>query len=88
MAHNSRAVPFVLTLLLAAPVLAGELHTVQRVIDGDTVVMASGERVRLIGVNAPERRKPLGPMATQCLKDILGGQRIRLEVGVEPVGQD
>ncbi len=46
--------------------------------------------MRLIGVNAPEvhhptrGQEPFGPEATQCLKDILGGQRVRLEVGVEP----
>lgn len=38
----------------------------------------------MIGVNAPERKEWLGSMATKCLKDILGGQRVRLEVGVEP----
>lgn len=57
---------------------------VAQVIDGDTIRLASGERVRLIGVNSPERKERLGSMATQCLKDILGGQRVRLEVGVEP----
>ncbi len=57
---------------------------VAQVIDGDTIRLTSGERVRLIGVNAPERKEWLGSMATKCLKDILGGQRVRLEVGVEP----
>lgn len=61
-----------------------------KVIDGDTIRLASGERVRLIGVNAPEThhpripKEPYGDEATQCLKDILGGQRVRLEVGVDP----
>jgi len=61
-----------------------------KVIDGDTIRLASGERVRLIGVNSPEvhhptrGQEPFGPEATQCLIGILGGQRVRLEVGVEP----
>jgi len=55
-----------------------------QIIDGDTLRLVSRERVRLIGVNAPELKEKLGPMAAQCLKDILGGQRVRLEVGVEP----
>ena len=44
----------------------------------------------MIGVNAPEThhptrgQEPFGPEATQCLKDILGGQKVRLEIGVEP----
>ena len=67
--------------------LAPTFHAFE-VIDGDTLRLASGGKVRLIGVNAPERKEPLGPMATQCLRDILGGQRVRLEVGVETVGQD
>jgi len=63
---------------------------VAQVIDGDTLRLASGERVRLIGVNAPEvhhptrGQEPFGPEATQCLKDIPGGKKVRLEIGVEP----
>ncbi len=53
-------------------------------IDGDTLRLVSWGRVRLIGVNAPELKEKLGPMAARCLKNILGGQRVRLEVGVEP----
>ena len=73
-----------LALLLASPAKAGNLHTVRKVIDGDTLRLVSGEKVRLIGVNAPEREESLGPMGIKCLKDILGGQKVRLEVGVEP----
>jgi micrococcal nuclease len=32
----------------------GAWRTVQRVVDGDTVVLEDGERVRLIGVDTPE----------------------------------
>lgn len=54
----------------------GEL---ERVIDGDTIVMDNGEHVRYIGVNSSEvghGRKPddfYGPEATECNKDLLGG---------------
>jgi len=60
-----------------------------KVIDGDTIRLGSGERVRLLGINAPEvhhptrGQEPFGPEATQCLKDILGGQRVRLERDLE-----
>ena len=54
-----------------------------QVIDGDTLRLVSWGRVRLIGVNAPELKEKLGPMAAQCLKDILEGQRVRLERDVD-----
>jgi endonuclease YncB( thermonuclease family) len=42
-------------------VTSGEFEFVQRVVDGDTLLLVTGERVRLIGVNTPEtvhRQKP------------------------------
>lgn len=42
-----------LWLLLAVPLSAADLR-VQRVVDGDTILLSSGERVRLIGVDTPE----------------------------------
>ncbi|MDQ7030437.1 MAG: hypothetical protein Q9O62_11985 [Ardenticatenia bacterium] len=42
--------------LLPSPEMA-TTATVARVVDGDTVVLDSGERVRLYGIDAPERRQ-------------------------------
>ncbi len=39
-----------------------ELRTVTRVIDGDTLVLNGGERVRLIGVDTPETVHPTKPV--------------------------
>lgn len=55
-----------LVLLLALTALseaasASSLFRVQRVSDGDTIVLADGRRVRYIGVNAPEVAKEDGP---------------------------
>lgn len=48
-----------------APALpAGDSATVERVVDGDTIVLAGGERVRLIGVDTPETKDPRKPV--QC----------------------
>jgi endonuclease YncB( thermonuclease family) len=70
--------PFALWLLLHAPsALAaacpardtGERVTVVHVYDGDTVKLADGRRVRLIGINAPELRpeQPAGePFANEA----------------------
>jgi endonuclease YncB( thermonuclease family) len=43
---------------------AGLDTTVERVVDGDTLVVAGGHRVRLIGVDTPETKDPRKPV--QC----------------------
>jgi len=52
---------------------------VEMVEDGDTLEMKSGVRVRLIGINAPERGKEGYEEATAYLNKTLDGQRIWLE---------
>ncbi|HYX45170.1 MAG TPA: thermonuclease family protein [Acidimicrobiales bacterium] len=47
-----------------APLPAGFDTTVERVVDGDTLVVAGGHRVRLIGVDTPETKDPRKPV--QC----------------------
>src|SRR5262245_39753543 len=39
----------------------GEQAVVERVVDGDTLVLAGGDRVRLIGVDTPETHHPTKP---------------------------
>src|SRR5690606_33932738 len=68
--------PFLFLLILFGNVQAkclapegGEQVQVRRVIDGDTLVLQDGRRVRLIGVNAPERvrdRQPGEPLAERA----------------------
>lgn len=48
----------------AAGLPAGLDTTVSRVIDGDTIVVASGHHIRLIGVDTPETKDPRKPV--QC----------------------
>lgn len=58
---------------------------VTRVVDGDTFVLEGGERVRLIGIDAPESVKPNSPVecfgheASNFLKQMIEGKRVRLE---------
>ena len=69
------------------------MHTVRRVVDGDTLLLASGDRVRLQGIDAPESVRPehpvepWGPEASAFAKqfvDEAGGQ-VRLTFGNERI---
>lgn len=44
---------------------------VERVVDGDTVVLGDGSRVRLIGIDAPESDEPCGEKATEALRKLV-----------------
>ena len=64
---------------------SGPFLDVARVIDGDTFILASGDRVRLIGVDTPETvhpRRPagcFGQEASEFLHRLLAGPRVRIE---------
>jgi micrococcal nuclease len=67
------------------------IHEVRRTVDGDTLLLASGARIRLQGVNTPETVKPnspvepWGPEASQFTKDFIekAGHRVRLTFSLE-----
>lgn len=54
---------------------------VVRVIDGDTVQLRSVGRVRLIGVDTPERGRCFDDAATRFTQARIGGRRVRYELG-------
>lgn len=56
---------------------------VSEVIDGDTLVIASGEHVRLIGVDTPERGACGYDSATRALRRLAAGREVVL---VDPAG--
>lgn len=70
-----------------APFAATETARVEAVVDGDTLRLADGRRVRLIGVNAPElhdrsgHAEPGAVSARRFASRFLGGSRIMLVVG-------
>ena len=65
-----------------------EWRVVKRVVDGDTVELETGEKVRYIGINAPESVKPKSPVecfgheASVYNTGLVEGKRVRLEKDV------
>ncbi len=55
---------------------------VTKVLDGDTFETASGQRVRLADVNAPEVGQPRADKATAKLHELVYGKN----VSIDPVG--
>jgi micrococcal nuclease len=72
-----------------SPTRAGGTSTVARVVDGDTIVLGSGERIRYIGMDTPESVKPGTPV--QCFAkaashenaQLVEGRRVRLRYDAE-----
>ena len=50
-----------------------------RVIDGDTVELSNGERVRFIGIDAPEIGEPGADEATEFVRERVEGRTVWLE---------
>ena len=53
---------------------------VSRVIDGDTVELSTGERVRFIGMDTPERGEAGFDAATERTAALVGGKTVTLDV--------
>ncbi|MDA7583902.1 thermonuclease family protein [Luminiphilus sp.] len=51
---------------------SAQKHTLKRIIDGDTVELTDGTRIRLHGIDTPERDQPYGKQATRQLDGLLG----------------
>jgi micrococcal nuclease len=74
-------------------VLQEGVHQVERAVDGDTIKLTSGARVRLEGVNTPETVRenypvePWGPEASEYTKQFLrdADYQVRLSFGNERV---
>lgn len=54
--------------------------TVTDIIDGDTVVIDSGEHVRYIGIDTPEKGMPFYEEAKRRNRELVLGKRVRLEI--------
>lgn len=74
------------TEIAAAGTVAGrEVAVVKRVVDGDTIELSDGRKLRYIGVDTPESVHPsrpvecLAPEATQKNIELVEGQQVELE---------
>ena len=69
-------------LLIPACSTPSDLVRVTKVIDGDTIEVAGGERVRYIGINTPEvypAVEPYGMEAWVANERLVGKKKVRLE---------
>jgi len=64
-------------------------YQVERVVDGDTILLTNRARVRLIGVNTPETvkpgqpKEPWGEEAKEFTRQFVAGGQVRLELDRE-----
>jgi len=72
-----------------APLEPGAIVLVERVIDGDTLLLADQTRIRLLGVDTPETKRPdspiepFGPEAYAFTRLHVEGRLVRLEFDKE-----
>lgn len=63
----------------AAPEVSVITSIVDYIVDGDTVELRGGERVRLIGINTPEMGQSYSAEAKNKLKELIEGKEVVLE---------
>ena len=78
----------ILTTLLLCPIIScsnSQILICTKVVDGDTIIISNGERVRLIGVDTPETNRPNKPVeyfgkeATAFTNSMVGGKVVKLK---------
>lgn len=82
---------FLLIILAGCTPVSGQGYyaAVARVIDGDTIKLSNGERVRYIGIDTPELHHPKKPVeylakeAKEFNERLVGAKVVRLEFDVE-----
>lgn len=62
----------------------GEWATVVRVVDGDTVELEDGHKVRYVGINTPEEGQSFYGEAKEANRQLVEGKQVLLEFDVTP----
>ncbi len=82
--YNSNLAKSISPTPISNATVSAQIATVARVVDGDTIVIDSGQKVRYIGMDTPEThdpRKPVqcfGPEAAEKNKQLVEGKIVRL----------
>ena len=58
-------------------------YKVKRVIDGDTIELENGEKVRLIGIDTPEAGQHYGKEASNFTRKLVEGKQVRIIFDVQ-----
>lgn len=61
---------------------SGIKESVMRVIDGDTLELSTKERVRLIGINAPENSQPFSEQSQKRLEELTLGKEVIVKTDI------
>ncbi len=77
------AIVFLALSVLSCGQVNGTTVLVTRVIDGDTVEIEGGHRVRYIGIDTPEISEPYYIEAAEANRSLVEGKEIRLEEDFE-----
>jgi endonuclease YncB( thermonuclease family) len=84
-----KLVPILVFAVIAPAAAAGKPHytvegKVVRIADGDTLTVLDSanvlRKIRLAGIDAPEKKQPFGTEAREALADKVFGQVVRVEV--------
>ena len=64
-----------------------KLFNVTKVFDGDTIEIETGEKVRLLGINTPEKNEFYYQESKEKLEELVAGKRVKLEAGLKDKDQ-
>ncbi len=64
---------------ITGEVTKSEIGQVLEIVDGDTVKLANGQTLRLLGINTPEKSMLFSEEATEFLKKLIQNRSVRIE---------
>jgi endonuclease YncB( thermonuclease family) len=67
------------SVFLLSSVLPGKRGKVKKVLDGDTIVLESGEKVRYLCIDSPEEGEPFHDEAKRVNDSLVFGKMVRVE---------